>query len=100
MVHRLPAWGITLTLLFKASGEVIVFEPGSKVGWLAKALLNWSNAVTTGGRPIAQMLVRVWFTLTLALLVAVSPGTLVIVTRKLYSPASVNVAVVLSAALV
>ena len=50
---------------------------------------------------VRLMLVSVWLTVTLfTLLVAVSPARFVIVTWKLYVPASLKVAVVLLAALV
>jgi hypothetical protein len=78
-------------------------------GWLVIAWPNWSRAVaancwvalcaTVALVGAMAILVSVWFTVTLTLLVVVAlPSE--IVTRKLYTPARVNVAVEFFAALV
>src|SRR5258707_463053 len=81
-----------------------------KVGWLDMAAPNWSLPVAVNScvalEPTAAdvgptaMLVNDWFTVTLTALVVDCPPRSVIVTRKSYVPAAVNVAVVFLAALV
>jgi len=80
------------------------------VGWVVSAAPNWSFAVAVNccvalvlidaDAGLTAMLVSVWLTVTLTLLVVVSPPLSLIVTWKLYVPALVNVALELFDALV